>query len=355
VAVMTDGSSEIGQAAVANTVGGPPLVSVVVPVQNEEPNIAPLYRAVHEHLDDLNLKLEFIFVEDGSRDGTVAEIRALMRQHPEVRLIRFTRIFGHQAALMGGIDAARGDAVITMDCDLQHPPEHLPRMVEAWRQGHFVVQMVRRETTEAAWKKLGSKLFYKLINKLSQVPLSPGAADFQLLDRRVVDDLLGLRDVRPFVRGMIAWLGYPTFAIDYVAPARAAGERSYNFVRSISLAVLGITSMSRMPLRWAFYCGLVVAFFCLAYIVSVVIAFYSGYIVPGWSSLIASVLFLGALQLVTLGIIGEYIGKLFERSRNLPPYVALPEVREEVASEHPSTAAPDEEHGGGPAERASAG
>ena len=300
-----------------------PQVSVVVPAYNEEHNIAPLCAALCAALTGESAA-EFVFVDDGSRDGTAAAIRRLRDRDPRVRLIRFSRNFGHQAALAAGLRAARGAAVITLDCDLQHPPDLIPRMLEAWRGGAQLVQMVRTGTDGAGWfKKAASGCFYRLLDLLSETPVVHGAADFQLLDRAVVDAVLQFHDRRPFLRGLVGWLGFPATRIEYVARRRAAGESGYTLRKMLRLSVEAITGLSSKPLRFAFYLGLATAVLCLAYALFAILAMAGGRTVQGWTSVIVMVTFLGAVQLVSLGIVGEYIARIYDQTRGVPRYVIV--------------------------------
>jgi dolichol-phosphate mannosyltransferase len=298
-------------------------VSLVLPAFNEEPNIRRIYDSIRRAAGPSE-KLEIIFVDDGSSDGTAECVRQLRREDSAVRLIRFGRNFGHQAALFAGLQAAGGAAVITMDCDLQHPPELLPRMLEAWRGGARVVQMVRLQTDDAGWfKRSSSALFYRFINLLSEVPLVGGAADYQLLDREVVTALLLFQDRLPFLRGLVAWLGFTPVRIDYVAPARTAGASGYSMGKMFRLAVQAVTGLSSKPLRFALYLGCLTALFCLAYSAYAVVQFATGRTVQGWTSVIMTVTFLGAVQLVSVGVLGEYIARIYEQSRNMPRFVIV--------------------------------
>lgn len=303
--------------------GGSHQISIVVPAYDEELNVRQLHQAIRKALP-ADAILEIIFVDDGSRDATSERIREICREDPAVRLIRFGRNFGHQAALIAGLEAARGAAVITLDCDLQHPPELLPKMVDAWRSGSRIVQMVRRETVGATrLKNVASRLFYSFINLVSETPVTPGAADFQLLDRDVVDAVLRFRDRHPFLRGLISWLGYSATSIDYVAPARYAGQSGYSLRKMMRLSVHAITGLSSKPLRISFYLGIATALFCLAYATYAVFELWRGNTVPGWTSVFVMVTFLGAVQLVSIAILGEYIGRIYEQSRGMPRYVIV--------------------------------
>ena len=241
-------------------------------------------------------------------------------------LVALTRNFGHQAALLAGLRHARGDAVVSMDCDLQHPPGLIPELVAAWRAGAAIVETVRDDTASATWiKRLTSRLFYRVMNTLSMTPITAGAADFRLLDRRPLNDLLALQDQHLFLRGMVAWLGYARTSIHYVAAARVAGRSSYSMGRMISFAVDAITAFSAKPLRISFYFGLCVASLCCVYLTVIAYRFVQGEIVDGWTSLMLAVLFLGSTQLITLGVLGEYVGRIYDQSRGRPRYLALPE------------------------------
>jgi polyisoprenyl-phosphate glycosyltransferase len=302
------------------------LLSIVVPAHNEEANVATLHAALCAVLADMPLDVEIIFVDDGSKDATRARVQALQAGDRRVRLVTLTRNFGHQAALLAGLEHAKGDAALSLDCDLQHPPALIPEMVAAWRAGAAVVETIRDNTVDANWRKrVSSRLFYRFINMLSDTPITPGAADFRLLDRKPLNDLLRLRDQRLFLRGMIAWLGYPHASLHYVADARAAGTSSYTPRRMISFAVDAITAFSARPLRVAFYVGVLAAVVTLGYLVLIAYRFTHGKIIEGWTSLMLAVLFLGAIQLVTLGVLGEYIGRIYDQTRDRPRYLALEE------------------------------
>jgi dolichol-phosphate mannosyltransferase len=298
------------------------LISVVVPAFNEEPNIPGIYQGILAAM--AGERFELIFVDDGSSDHTAARIRELRAADPAVRLIRFGRNFGHQAALAAGLESARGAAAITLDCDLQHPPELLPQMLAAWRQGAKIVQMVRVGSEGAGWyKDFTSRLFYGLINLVSETPVVRGAADFQLLDRDVIVSLLRFRDRQPFLRGLVSWLGFDSTRIEYTPRARRDGHSSYSFRRMLRLSLHALTGLSSKPLRASFYLGLITAVFCLIYSAFAVAALAEGKTLPGWTSVIVAVAFLGAVQLVSVGILGEYIGRIYEQTRCTPRYVIV--------------------------------
>jgi dolichol-phosphate mannosyltransferase len=299
-----------------------PLISVVVPAFNEERNIGKIYAAVRAAMANENFEL--ILVDDGSSDGTAARIRELRSADGAIRMIRFGRNFGQQAALAAGMESARGAAIITLDCDLQHPPELLPQMLAAWRKGARIVQMIRVGSAGGgAFKDLTSRLFYRFINFVSDTPVVPGAADYQLLDREVVKSLLLFRDRQPFLRGLVSWLGYDATRIEYTPHARMEGHSSYDRRRMLRLSLQAITGLSSKPLRASFYVGIVTAVFCLIYGAFALVALAQGKTLPGWTSVIVAVSFLGAVQLVSVGILGEYIGRIYEQTRGTPRYVIV--------------------------------
>jgi dolichol-phosphate mannosyltransferase len=302
------------------------MISIVVPAHNEEDNVGALHAGIRRAFGDGPEPVEIVFVDDGSSDRTAERVRQLRASDPLVRLIRFSRNFGQQAALLAGLSAAKGAAVITMDCDLQHPPDLLPKMVGEWRRGARVVQMVRVSTIGAGWfKRTTSNLFYALMQRLSDSPVQKAAADYQLLDRSVVDLVLRFGDRRPFLRGIVGWLGFPASCIEYVAPGRHAGKPSYNPLRMFRLFLDAVTGFSSKPLRLAYYLGLSTAAVCLAYSAFALWAYLAGRTVPGWASVVIVATFLGAVQLVCLGIIGEYVARIYDQTRSVPPFVVLEE------------------------------
>jgi glycosyltransferase involved in cell wall biosynthesis len=307
-------------------------VSVVIPAYNEEKNVPAVYQAIRSALG--RESFEIIFVDDGSTDATAERIRDLRAQDPSVRLIRFGRNFGQQPALLAGLEAARGAAVITLDCDLQHPPELLPRMLQAWRSGSKVVQMVRQQTEGVGFfKAFTSRLFYRFANMLSETPVVSGVADYQLLDRAVVDAVLLFRDRYPFLRGLVSWLGFPATRIEYIAPQRQTGTSGYTLRKMLGLSLQAVMGLSSKPLRLSFYLGLLTAVFCVLYAAFAVVALAAGKVVQGWTSVIVMVTFLGAVQLVSIGIVGEYIARVYEQSRGVPRYVIVEGDEEPAARE----------------------
>ncbi len=308
------------------------MISIVLPAHNEQDNAAAIYAEIRKYLPDT--EVEIVFVDDGSTDATAARVRDLHARDPLVRLIRFSRNFGQQAALLAGLQAARGAAVITMDCDLQHPPEQLPRMVAEWKGGAKIVRMVRHDTTGASgFKKLTSRLFYRVLQKLSETPVAKDAADYALLDRQIVDQLLKFGDRRPFLRGMISWLGFPELRIEYVAAGRHAGKPAYSLRKMLRLSLDAVTSLSSKPLRMALYLGFSAAALAVAYLLFVLVAYQQGKVLPGWTSIIGATVFLGGAQLICIGIIGEYIARIYDHTRRVPPFVIAEDENEPPKSD----------------------
>lgn len=307
--------------------GKPPMdsayrISVVVPVYNEEANIGPLLSRLHALLADYG-DYEVLFVDDGSTDSSLQIVRDAHQADPRVRFIALSRNFGHQNALRAGLAYAAGDAVITMDADLQHPPETIPLFIARWREGHDIV-CARRSggTALPALKRLSSRLYYRIVNLLADFETEEGAADFRLLDRRVVDVIRGLPEGNLLLRGIVGWLGFRRCTIDYDQPGRRAGKTKYTFRKMMRLGLQGITSFSVAPLRLATFMGLCLSAVALIYAVyAVAVHVFTDRTVTGWTSLIVSVLLLGGIQMLLLGIIGEYLGRLFIESKRRPDYI----------------------------------
>jgi glycosyltransferase involved in cell wall biosynthesis len=302
------------------------LISIVVAAYNESKNVFRLYQEIRQHLSAEPYPIEIIFVDDGSEDDTAGRVLDLRRQDPCVRLVRLSRNFGNQAAFLAGIRSARGAAVITMDCDLQHPPALLPQMLESWRGGASLVQMERRQNADASWlHRTSSRLFHTTLRKLTNIPLPAGAGDFRLMDRRAADLMIRFAVSRPFYRGMPFWLGLPSQTLAYDAAPRYAGRAPLNFIKRVELSLDAITALSVRPLRLAFFLGACAIVLCLLYTLITLVGYLFGYSVPGYPTLIFVIVFLGAIQLISIGILGEYIGRIHEQSRRLPPFVLLDE------------------------------
>lgn len=298
------------------------LISIVIPAHNEEENIVTIFDRIAKVLLTLKYDYEILVVDDGGSDETLNIVKEIAQSNHRIFFIEFSRNFGHQPALKAGLDFAKGDCVISLDADLQHPPELFVQMIQKWEEGFDVVYTRRKEDKTLSFKKRKSSLyFYKLLNSLSDIELEPGTADFRLLDRTVVDVFKKFNENEPFIRGLVKWLGFKQYAIDYIPEKRFAGASKYNISKMRKLAIHGVTSLSIKPLHTAVYLGFFFSFVSLLYIPYVLYAYYVGQHVSGWASLISTVAFFGGLQLIILGIIGIYIGKMFMQSKNRPNYI----------------------------------
>lgn len=298
------------------------LLSIVIPFFNEKENLIPLWNELNKNLENLDCKVEIIFVDDGSNDGSLEVIENLHRKDKRIKLIRLSRNFGHQAALMAGIASAKGDAVITIDADLQQPPHLIPKMVEKWKEGFDVVNTIRIKTKGVSPLKEGfSKIFYKVFSALSEIEIKPGSADFRLIDRKVVDELKALPEYHKFIRGLVKWLGFKQTDIEYEADERLSGKSKYSFFKMLKLAIDGITSFSSIPLRIAAILGFLVTFLSFLYLIYAFIQWLKGDVKPGWPSLIATILLIGGIELIALGIIGQYLSRVYNEVKKRPIYI----------------------------------
>ena len=298
-------------------------ISIVVPVFNEEDNLHEFHKQTTQVMQAENYDYNLIFVDDGSSDSSANILAELSAQDEHVEAYLLSRNYGHQMALTCGLDHADGDAVITMDGDLQHPPQLLPKLLRLWEQGYEIVQTKRLATEDAGFfKNITSKTYYKLINALSNVEITPGGSDFRLMDRKAVDAFKLYRERARFIRGLVNTLGFRVTVLEFVAPPRFAGHSKFNLRKMLHFALDGITAFSNLPLRWAFYIGLV---FGISSILLLGHVFYVKFVtndaVPGWATTTVSVLFLGGIQLVGIGILGEYIGRIFEEIKHRPLYL----------------------------------
>jgi glycosyltransferase involved in cell wall biosynthesis len=299
-------------------------ISIVIPTFNEEGNIEVLYSQLKDVLSQLSItNFEIIYVNDGSSDDSLDKIKALSQKDERVKFISFSRNFGHQNALKAGLDHAQGDAVISMDAALQHPPLLISEMIRLWQDGNQVVYSIRKDGKELSFfKKTTSKLFYKLVNYLSDTKLEEGTADFPLLDKKVVKALRQFNESNLFFRGIIPTLGFKQIGIPYQPQERFSGTTKYSFSKMLKFALTGITSSSAKPLYFSIYLGLFFAAIAFLYgIYAIYISIFTNDAVHGWTSLIASILFIGGLQLIMMGIVGVYLGKLFTQSKNRPNYI----------------------------------
>ena len=302
----------------------------MVPAYNESENVAPLVGALVPILAKHG-PYEIVFVDDGSSDGTLDAIKSLRASNAYVRYVALSRNFGHQAALRAGLAHARGECVVSMDADMQHPPELVETMIERWQQGFDVVYTVREEGRSLPFlKRLTSAGFYRLANALAGVRIEPGAADFRLLARPVVDVINDLGEDPLFLRGMLSWLGFKQSSIVYAPGSRLHGESKYTVRKMLSLATDGITSFSIRPLTMSAGVGALVSAGAFIYSLYVVyMRIFTSRAIVGWASVLAAVLWLGGIQLLVLGIIGEYLGKLFMQAKRRPFYVVRETSRDE--------------------------
>lgn len=301
-----------------------PDLSIVIPVFNEQDNIPELYQRICGVLDENAVTdAELIFVNDGSTDSSEDTVRDLKRSDPRVKLINFSRNFGHQAAITAGIDFSRGKAVILMDADMQDPPTLLGEMLRQWRDGGEIVYAVReKRSDDGLLKKIFAVSFYRFLQRISNIDIPLDAGDFCLLDRRVVDQLKALPERNRYLRGLRSWLGFKQVAVTFERPSRFAGTAKYTFRQSLRLAINGIVGFSTVPLRISVYAGfLAVLFAFLVLIYAFTAYFFDVRLERGWTSLIVSVLTIGGVQLILLGSIGEYIGRIYDEVKQRPNYV----------------------------------
>jgi polyisoprenyl-phosphate glycosyltransferase len=298
------------------------LISIIIPCYNEEGNITIIYQKIKEVL--FSYQIEFVFIDDHSTDATIDEIEKLAANDSTVKFVSFSRNFGHQNALRAGFEYATGDCVISMDADLQHPPEILTSLIEKWQEGYEVVYTTRKDIKNTSFfKKYSSRLFYRLINSLSDVEIRQGSADFRLLDKQLVKIFVNdITEYHLFYRGLVSWVGYKQTGIEYVPNRRYSGKTKYSLMKMLSFAADGITSFSIKPLKIAILFGILITILSAIYGVYVIaMAIFTNETVRGWSSVLTSILFIGGVNIVLLGIIGQYVGKLYIQSKNRPQFL----------------------------------
>jgi glycosyltransferase involved in cell wall biosynthesis len=297
-------------------------ISCVVPAYNEAANLPPLLQQLTAQLAALTPNWEILVVDDGSRDATAAALAPWL-QTPGVRHLRLSRNFGKEAALSAGLDHARGAVVVLMDADLQHPPALIATMLQSWADGADMVCAVRSSRADEPWlKRLGTRWFYRVVNAGSGVPIPADAGDFRLMDRRVVDALKSLPERNRFLKGLYAWVGFRTELLPYIPDERLAGRSSFSFLRLAQLALTGLTSFSTLPLRVWSGLGAAVALGALGYGAYIVVEhFVDGHPVAGWATLVAGMMFFSGVQLLSIGILGEYVGRIFDEVKRRPVYL----------------------------------
>lgn len=307
-------------------------VSIVIPMHNEAPVLSTLEARLNDVLKTLNIPVEIICVDDGSHDDTWAGLLAWQQRDPRLHLVRLSRNFGHEAAILAGLKQAKGDAIITMDADLQDPPELIPALLSEWEKGFEVVYAVREDRSVDTWlKRVTSDYFYKILNRLSTLDVPGNTAEYRLMSRRVVHILLSMPEKNSFVRMMTRWVGFSQTTIGYKREPRAAGVTKYNVWKLWNYALDAITGFSHLPLRIWSYVGIVISFSAFLYaLIIIAMYFFVGRETPGYASLMVAVLFLGGIQLICLGIIGEYLGRVFMEVKGRPMYIVA-ETREGFA------------------------
>lgn len=298
------------------------LLSIIIPVYNEEKNIAPLLKRLLPVISKYSY--EVIFVDDGSIDQTVKEIKKYTSKNPHIKLISFTRNFGHQMALTAGYQLAKGNCVVTLDADLQDPPELIDEMISQWQKGYQIVYGKRKEREDSFFKKITALLFYRLINLLSETPIPQDVGDYRLLDKEVVSFLNKLPEKSKFLRGLVAWGGYRSTSVFFKRGKRILGRTHYPLSKMINFALDGIVSFSIKPLKIASYLGFLTSFLGG---VGIVYAVYRRLFLPhqywvtGWTAIFVAIMFFGGIQLITIGIIGEYIGKIYKEIQGRPQFL----------------------------------
>lgn len=300
-----------------------PNYSIIAPVFNEEGNLHELYRRIKDTMDALDGGWELILVDDGSQDNSTKTIQELSEQDDRVRKVIFARNFGHQLAVTAGLDYSRGDAVVIIDSDLQDPPEVIPELIEKWREGYHVVYAVRAEREGESWFKLATaSLFYRIIYRITDVDIPLDTGDFRLLDRKVVDVMKAMKERHRFLRGMSVWVGFRQTGVEYRRAARHAGETKYPLRKMVKFANDAITGYSYFPLQLATYLGFISAGLSILAIPAVIITRLAGsQAFFGQATTLIAVLFLGGVQLISLGILGEYIGRIYDESKGRPLYI----------------------------------
>ena len=299
------------------------LCSVVIPIFNEELVVQETYKRLKTVMDALNEPYELLFVNDGSRDNTTNLLKKICDSDSRVKLVDFSRNFGHQMASTAGMDYSSGETIVLIDADLQDPPEIIPQMLNKWREGYDVVYGVRiKRNGETLLKKLTSKLYYRLLNSMTEVDIPLDTGDFRLIDRKVCNALKAAKEKSRYIRGLISWMGYKQTGIEYAREKRFAGETKYPFKKMLKFAFDGITSFSYKPLKLASYVGCFVSIMSFLYLLVVIYQrLFTDSTITGWASTLAVSLFFNGIILVILGIVGEYIGRIYDEVRGRPLYI----------------------------------
>jgi glycosyltransferase involved in cell wall biosynthesis len=336
------GSAESKQGRVSGDPrSGNGVLSVVVPAYNEAEVLPEFQSRLAAVLDGLGMDSEIVYVDDGSVDATLQVLADARRADPRISIVKLSRNFGKESALTAGLDHCIGDAIVVIDADLQDPPELIPALLKHWSEGYDVVYATRTKRRGESWlKRATAAAFYRVVRNISQVEIPQDTGDFRLMSRRALDALLELREQHRFMKGLFAWIGFPQKAVEYERDPRHAGETSWSYWRLWNLALEGITSFSIVPLKLSSYVGSITALGAFIYGVFIVLrVLVLGIDVPGYASLLTVMLFLGGIQLLTLGTIGEYLGRVFNETKNRPLYFVeerLPSARGSASSTDPS-------------------
>lgn len=295
------------------------MLSLIIPVFNEEESIYSLWMELEKYCP---AETEFLFVNDGSSDNSQLEIEKLAINNSKIKCISFSRNFGHQNALMAGMHHAKGEQVIIMDGDLQHPPSLIPDILKKLSEGYDLVN-TRRVATEkiSLLKKIFTKAFYKFINAISDTSIEPNMADFKGFNKKVLKTILEFKERDLFLRGIFSWIGFKNYTVDFTAPARKFGKSKYSFSSMLRLALKGTTSFSFKPLRVALLIGSIISILAFSFALFALVAYYKGNTYPGWASMIIAIMFLGGTQLLAIGLLGEYIASLFTETKKRPLYI----------------------------------
>lgn len=307
------------------------VISLIIPVHNEEAAIGPFLDATRAELDPLHaegIEFEFIFINDGSRDRTADRLIEAQRSEPRIRIIDLSRNFGKEAAMTAGLDACRSDAAIPIDVDLQDPPNVIPLLLDKWREGYEVVVAKRSDrSSDSFLKRSTASMFYRLHNLIASQEIPPDVGDFRLMDRQVIDALRQLPERRRFMKGLFAWVGFRTAVVEYAREPRVAGQSKFSGWRLWNLALEGITSFSSVPLEIWTYVGASISALSFGYgFLTIIKTLYFGVEVPGYASLLVSMLFLGGVQLIGIGILGQYLGRVYAEIKQRPIYIVRREI-----------------------------
>ncbi len=304
-----------------------PILSVIVPMMNEEQNVAPLVQKLTREMKDLNIPYEIILINDGSQDATWGQILSAAQGDPRVKGLSLSRNFGHQHALLSGLRFSSGKAIVTMDGDLQHPPELIKDLFAAWSAGYKIVN-TRRVTSQktSALKRLSSFYFYKLFSFLSGIPVQEGSSDFRLIDRQVLENILGINDVNLFFRGIVSWVGFPATSIPYQEGQRVSGKTKYGLKNMCRFALSAIISFSSMPIKLGIWVGIITSAFAFLELTFIIMKYFEGVTVPGWASTVGIISLLFGIQFILLGCIGIYIASIHECLKNRPKFIVNEKV-----------------------------